>query len=412
VGRRCGAGQYRHRQGEEPSGDGQGVQRRGGRRSPRLPCRPCGDQPGGGAVVAAGRVAGELSTGPPRNDAELRARRFDSGGPTVADVGESGLLSLLLERDHGDGRGVIVGPGDDAAVWRPPAGMSLVTTQDVLVEDVDFRRAWTAPYLLGRRALTISLSDLAAMGARPALCMASLCLPPRTCVDDVAALHLGILDAASDSGCRLVGGDLSATAGPLVIDSVAIGTVEEGLILRRDAGRPGDVLAVTGVLGRAAAGLRLLSGAEPAAPSAGVAETWRKAQLAPVARLDEGLRLAASGVRCAGDLSDGLLVDAGRTAVGSGCAADLWLDRIPVDAELRHWVGDSWVELALGGGEDFELLVAASEQVIGAVSTAWPARLAPITVIGRLRAGTGVHLYEHQGGAERPLPPVHSRHFA
>jgi thiamine-monophosphate kinase len=320
-------------------------------------------------------------------------------------------LSLFAARADGDGHVVLVGPGDDAAVWRPPASTAVVVTQDVLVEDVDFLRSWTTPYLLGRRAATISLSDLAAMGARPALCTASLCLPARTCVDDVAALHLGLVEAASASGCRLVGGDVSATAGPLVVDTVAIGTVEEGLILRRDAGRAGDVLAVTGTLGRAAAGLRLLRDGDGAAPPP-AAQAWRRAQLEPQARIAEGMRLAASGVLCAGDLSDGVLVDAARTATSSGCAAELWLDHLPVDAELRSVFADGWAELALGGGEDFELLFAAADQVVAEVVATWPASLAPITVVGRLCEGTGVRLFEHDGGAELPLPKVSSRHFA
>ena len=306
---------------------------------------------------------------------------------------------------------VMVGPGDDAAVWRPATGRDLVLTQDALVEGVDFRREWTTPYLVGRRALVLSLSDLAAMGADPAWCMASICAAPSTRLDDALAIHLGITEAATETGCRLVGGDISSIDGPLVVDVGAGGEVDAASVLRRDGGRPGDLLAVTGVLGRAAAGLRLLGGG-----TAGVsidaqdAAVWRRAQLEPRARLAEGRRLAAAGVRCGGDLSDGLLVDARRTAVACGCRAELWLDQIPVDASLRR-AFDDWAEIALGGGEDFELLVAAPEALVAAVRADWPRRLAPLSVVGRLVEGAGVRLLDSPGGVEQPLPAARSRHF-
>lgn len=338
-------------------------------------------------------------------------RAFGAGGATVADLGEEGLLARLLERAAASpSNGLVIGPGDDAAVWCPPPRVAVVTTQDVLVEDVDFLRSWTTPYLLGRRALTVSLSDLAAMGARPAQCLVSLCLPPSTFVDDVLALQLGLLECAAAYGCQVAGGDVSEIRGPLVVDVTALGTVGGGLVLRRDAGRPGDVLLVTGVLGRAAAGLRLLRDGGVDATVAD-ARTWRQAQLEPAARVEEGLRLAAAGVRCAGDLSDGLLVDVRRTAAASGCGAVLWLDRLPVDASLRQTFGEDWLELAVGGGEEFELLAAAPREVIDSVRAAWPATLASLTEIGCLVGDDAVRLLETEGGDALPLPPVRSRHF-
>jgi len=304
---------------------------------------------------------------------------------------------------------VLVGPGDDAAVWQPPDGRALVLTQDALVEGVDFHRGWTTPFLLGRRCLAVSLSDLAAMGAAPAWCMVTLCAPGDTAVGDVEELHAGLLAMAAESACPVVGGDVSAIDGPLVLDVVAGGSVDPARVLRRDAGRVGDLLVVTGVLGRAAAGLRLLRAGADASPAAGAA--WRRAQLDPVPRLGEGLALAELGVRCAGDLSDGLLVDARRTADACGCAAELWRDAVPVDAELRTAFTDDWPALALGGGEDFELLAAVGAERLDGLRRDWPAGLARLTVVGRLVEGSGLRLLDRDGGAELALPPVASRHF-
>jgi thiamine-monophosphate kinase len=138
---------------------------------------------------------------------------------------------------------------------------------------------------------------------------------------------------------------------------------------------------------------------------------WRSAQLDPVPRVGEGRQLAASGVRCAGDLSDGLLVDARRTAEASHCAAELWRDALPVDAALRDCFPDDWTALAIGGGEDFELLAALDPSLLDALLRDWPAGLAPLHVVGRLHDGGGVTLRACEGGEVLPLPPVASRHF-
>jgi thiamine-monophosphate kinase len=324
-------------------------------------------------------------------------------------VGEGAVLARLAGSAV-PGAGVLVGSGDDAAVWQPPPGTAVVVTQDALVEGEDFRRDWIGPHLLGRRCLEVALSDIAAMGAVPGWCTATICAPASTGVDDVLALALGLREAAAEAGCSLVGGDLSGIRGPLVVDVCVGGWVEPERALLRDAGRPGDVLAVTGTLGAAAAGLRVLRDGAPAGAAAEQVEAWVGAQLRPRARVAEGRRLAALGVRCAGDLSDGLLVDAERTGAASGCRAELRLEALPVAEGLRDAFPGRWEELALGGGEDFELLVAAPAALLERVAAAWPPELAPLTEVGVLREGrSGVRLLSE--GADRSLPPVSSRHF-
>jgi thiamine-monophosphate kinase len=305
--------------------------------------------------------------------------------------------------------GVLVGPGDDAAVWQPPPHRAVVVSQDALVEGEDFRRRWITPYRLGRRCLEVAISDLAAMGATAAWCTATLCAPAETVLDDVLALALGLREAGEDAGCRLVGGDLSGIRGPVVIDVCAGGSVDPERLMRRAGGRAGDILAVTGTLGGAAAGLRALLGESPPDAAPERVETWTEAWLGPRARLAEGRRLAALGVRCAGDLSDGLLVDAERTAAASGCRAELRLEQLPLAPGLRESFADSWEELALGGGEDFELLVAAPGHLLERIAVDWPPELAPLTPVGFLGEGRGVALVAE--GTPRPLPRVLSRHF-
>ena len=214
------------------------------------------------------------------------------------------------------------------------------------------------PRRLGARALSVALSDLAGMGARPVWCAATLCAPASTCFEDVLEIQRGLCAAAAAAGCAVAGGDVSAIDGPLVIDVSVAGTLAPGAVLRRDGGRPGDLVVVTGTLGRAAAGLRLLlDGGDELSDQE---RAWVDAQLSPVARIAEGLQLVASGVRCGGDISDGLLVELERIGEMSGCGAEIWLDRLPVEPALVSDFGAAWPDLALGGGEDFELVAAAA----------------------------------------------------
>jgi thiamine-monophosphate kinase len=355
------------------------------------------------ANVKAGR------SGAPREGAG--GRRFDTGGPTLRDVGERELLRLLvgIARELGDG--AAFGVGDDAARWRPADGLDVAVTQDALVEGVDFERRWTTPRQLGRRALAAALSDLAGSGAQPTWCLASLCAPASTDLEDVLEIQRGLCIAATEHGCAAAGGDVSDITGPIVLDVSAAGTVV-GKGLRRDRGCPADLLVVTGLLGSAAAGLRALRDADPGRAPVEAEARWVQAQVAPRARVAEGVRLAEAGVDTGGDVSDGLLADAERLAGASACAAELWREAIPVDPALRAAFPEVWSDLALAGGEDFELLVAVRPAQLDALVREWPSQLAPLTVVGRLTQGAGVRLREHEDGRVLPLPRIQSRHFA
>src|SRR5438105_10704566 len=193
----------------------------------------------------------------------------DLRAASLADIGETELLRMLAEvASNASNRNLVLGPGDDAAVWHSGSADDVVLSQDAMVEDRDFRRAWMRPRQIGSRALHVALSDIAGMGARPAWCLATLCAPGATLLEDVLEIQRGLVAAARDTGCAVAGGDVSDTAGPMVIDVCVGGTLDGGRCLRRDAGRPGDVLVVTGTVGRAAAGLRALDGAKLSASAA------------------------------------------------------------------------------------------------------------------------------------------------
>jgi thiamine-monophosphate kinase len=337
-------------------------------------------------------------------------RQFDEGGPTLLDLGEAELLRALTGIAREIAPGLVLGAGDDAAIWAPEAGREVAISQDALVEGVDFRRPWITPRRLGARALAIALSDLAGMGAMPAWCAATLCAPPGTCAEDVMEIQRGLCTAAAAAGCVVAGGDVSAIDGPLVIDVSVGGTLAPGAALRRDRGAPGDAVIVTGMLGRAAAGLRLLlDGGDDLSVQE---QTWVEAQRSPAARIAEGLQLVSAGVRCGGDISDGLLVEMERITDLSGCAAEIWLDRVPVEAALVSDFGAAWPELAIGAGEDFELVATVPEAALGALLAGWPPDLAPLAVAGRLRSGSGVTVLDREGGGVIETPRTSSRHFA
>jgi thiamine-monophosphate kinase len=340
----------------------------------------------------------------------MEDRAFDDGGPTLADVGEHALVNALTGIARASSSTLVIGSGDDAAVWSPEPGRDVAVSQDALVEGVDFRRSWISPRRLGARALAVALSDLAGMGARPAWCAATLCAPATTCFEDVLEIQRGLCAAAAAAGCAVAGGDVSAIEGPLVIDVSVGGTLAAGAALRRDGGHPGDVVVVTGTLGRAAAGLRLLL--DGGADLSGQERAWVDAQLSPVARIAEGLQLIASGVRCGGDISDGLLVELERITDLSGCGAEIWLDRLPVEPALVSDFGAAWPDLAVGGGEDFELVAGLPRAAIGALLESWPDALAPLTMVGCLREGAGVLVLDREGGAPASRPRTSSRHFA
>jgi len=262
---------------------------------------------------------------------------------------------------------LVSGIGDDAAVFRSAAGKETVITADLLVEDVDFRRTTTPPYLLGHKALAVSLSDIAAMGARPLWSLISIGVPEDVWETDfVERLYDGLLNLANRYGVQLIGGDTSRTNENIVIDSIVVGECAAGTAVMRSGARIGDQIFLTGSLGGAAAGLRLIErGAHLAEQNLGDEDSQKLdhillRQLRPEPRVGWGIVLGEEGLATAMiDLSDGLSSDLNRLCLASGVGALIDSSLLPVDNYVTELCGRRALDplqLALHGGEDFELL--------------------------------------------------------
>jgi len=279
----------------------------------------------------------------------------------------------------------------------PAAGMMLVST-DTLVERVDFERERQSPYEVGLKAWGSSASDLAAMGAQAEFGLVAAVLPRDTSLEAVEAIQLGLVEAAARDGATIAGGDLSAAAGPLVLTVTVCGSVVEGRPVTISGGRDGDVLVLTGELGAAAGTLEAWRQGDESIP-----EAWRSRLVRPTARMLEGQALRRVGATAMTDLSDGLLLDAGRLAAASRAGVELWANRLPLAAGLRHRFGAEALRLAVAGGEDYELLASLPAGGCARVLREWPASLARLCQVGRLGPDPGVRLLEREGGRELSL---------
>lgn len=317
-------------------------------------------------------------------------------------MGEFELLAKLRERLPPAGARVRLGSGDDAAITVP--GGATATSVDAVVDGVHFRREQSEPAQIGRKALAAALSDLAAMGAGAGEAYVVAGVPADLGEDEFLAILDGMLALATETGTTLAGGDLTrAPALSLALTVVGHAPSPELLVSRAGA-QPGDTVVLTGELGGAAAGLLLLErpGLAAAVP-AQTAERLRRRQLEPTPRLRAGQALARSGAKAMIDLSDGLGGDAGHLASASGVGLRIEAAALPLAkgvAEVAAAAGRDPLELAAGGGEDYELLAAvppdrAGAELAIAIGEAAETTLAPI---GEVVAGAGVEIRLPGGG--------------
>src|SRR5215213_4985548 len=280
---------------------------------------------------------------------------------------EFDFINLLRQRVASSSQSIVTGIGDDAAVFRNNSGKETVISTDLLVEDIDFRRTTTPPYLLGHKALAVSLSDLAAMGSRPLWALVSIGVPEDVWQTDfVDRLYDGWLDLANRFGVQLIGGDTSRTNEHIVIDSIAIGECSAGTAVKRAGASAGDQVFVTGSLGAAAAGLRLIERGAHLAEQNLADEDSQKLdhvllrQLRPEPRTGWGIVLGEERLATAMiDLSDGLSSDLNHVCAASDVGALLDASLLPIDERVAELCGRRALDplqLALHGGEDFELL--------------------------------------------------------
>lgn len=304
----------------------------------------------------------------------------------VSKLGEFGLIDLLAKMISdakvdrlAPGR-PIIGIGDDAAAWRPDASIEMATV-DTMIQDIHFTLDTISWHELGWKSLAINLSDIAAMGGVPEYALVALALPEDTAVADVTALYDGMIEMARESRTAIVGGNISRA--PQV--SVTITVIGRGLnheILRRSTARPGDIIAVTGYPGSAAAGMEMLTQKIKLKPEA--TKYLKSAFLHPVPRLAEGQLLVKSGVKTAIDISDGLLSDLRHICEESKASARIFAERLPIHPLVKGNFGDKAPGLALSGGEDYELLFTGSP---AAVNKAKSEIKCPVTAIGEITAG-------------------------
>lgn len=289
--------------------------------------------------------------------------RCDVSNRTVSEIGEHALISRITAR-LAKPSWVHVGPGDDAAVIQPERGALDVLTTDAQVEGVHFDRRFVSPEAIGHRALAVNISDLAAMGAAPRAALLSLVLPDELEVAFIDELMDGLLALADRHHVVVIGGNITRSPGPLMLDVTAIGSVKPRRILTRGGARPGDELFVTGTIGGAAVGLHSLR-ARAAGLDADLQVRLNENEqefLRPEPRVRAGLLLGRNRAASACiDLSDGLADGLRQLAAASGVGVTIEEGAVPLGhgvAEFHRQRGSDPVSAALTGGEDYELLFA------------------------------------------------------
>lgn len=298
---------------------------------------------------------------------------------TVADEGEFGLIARLTEALRPTDA-VLLGPGDDAAITRATDGR-VVSSTDLMVEGVHFRRDWSSANDVGRKAAAANLADIAAMGAAPTALLLGLAAPPDLPSAWAVEVMDGMRQECGQIGAAIVGGDVVRSP-TLMLAVTALGDLQGREPVLRSGARVGDVVAVAGRLGWAEAGLAVLS--RGFRSPVGVVSAHRH----PDPPYSEGIRAAQLGATSMTDVSDGLVLDAGSLARASGVRIDLRTSALSVPAKLRD-VGSAlnvdpltWV---LGGGDDHALVATFPAAAVAGLGDAW-------TVIGMVVEGDGVRV--------------------
>ena len=299
----------------------------------------------------------------------------------LSELGEFGLIDLIRTASakyedprRTPWRELLLGIGDDAAAWQSGSHIELATT-DTLVEGVHFNLGAITWEELGWKALAVNLSDIAAMGGIPKYALLSLALPSELRVRDVSEFINGFVHTAAEFGVAVVGGNV-ATAPNVVITVTIIGCSRGKTMLERSTASPGDQIAITGYVGLSAAGLEMLRGKTISDPKA--RDILRQAHFKPVPRVKEGQILIEQGVRTAIDISDGVVADLDHICESSRVNARINVEQVPVHPIVTANFPNSQ-ELALSGGEDYELLFTADQAT---VARAKQALSCPVTIIG------------------------------
>jgi len=303
----------------------------------------------------------------------------------VSELGEFGLIDLLNKmitdaKINTASPDLIIGIGDDTAAWKCTEQVQLATV-DTMVQDIHFTLDTTTWEELGWKSLAINLSDIAAMGGLPNYALVALALPEDTEVEDIAELYRGMIDIARQYKVAIVGGNISR-APQVSITITVLGSCPDNKILQRSSAKLGDTIAITGYAGSAAAGLEMLK--KKLTFRAKITGYLRNAFLHPVPRIEEGRLLVKHGITTAIDTSDGLLADLRHICEASQVSAKVITDLIPVNEIVKASFKEKALELALGGGEDYELLFTGNARTIAKIRQVIKC---PVTVIGEITGG-------------------------
>lgn len=329
----------------------------------------------------------------------------------VSDIGEFELIDRLAAvistenmrctRSVGDyGFRMVRTIGDDAAAWDAPAGLRVLTT-DTMVEGVHFNLSYTDWRDLGWKCLATNISDVAAMGCTPTYAIATLGLRGDLPVSGLETMYQGMMDIASECGGAIVGGDIVKSPVffiTIALEGASASASSAQTLLMRNTAMTGDLIAVTGQLGLSAGGLRLLMGDTDGSTVQSDVDALahlKSAHNRPTPRVEAGVALAERGVRCGMDISDGLVDDLSKICRASRVGAKIHAERIPAHPHLKAVFPSDWMKLALGGGEDYELLLTAPPEVMHqAVRTI----TTPMSIIGEIVEGTpSVEVLDSQG---------------
>lgn len=334
-------------------------------------------------------------------------------------LGEHAIIRRILERLPPAPSDLLVGPGDDAAVWAPPRGALQVLTTDALVEGVHFNWRFSSPADVGYRALAVNVSDVAAMGGRPHLALLSLILPADVSAAVVDGVVDGLLEMAAESGVSVAGGNISRGPGPMGIDLAVVGSVKPRRVLRRSGARPGDGVFVTGGLGAAAAGLAWLeasAGSGALSPGGGPASgaladcVARYRRPVPRSRIGALLGQTRTASACM-DLSDGFADAVRQVAGASGAGIRLERAALPIHQGARDWCASHGLDPVAfsAASDDYELLFTVSRRRMGRLrGVVREARGVGITRVGEVTEERSLVISGPEGDSTLPAGFEHT----
>lgn len=312
---------------------------------------------------------------------------------------EFDLIDIIKRKCRSQIPGVALGIGDDAAVINPGQGMQLLLTTDTLVEGVHFLPRAMDPFQLGRKALCVNLSDIAAMGGEPRFLLVALAIPESITPAWIEKFYDGLGPVCEEFSLSVVGGDISRSIKGISISITLVGEVEQGGAIQRKDANINDIIYTTGHLGDAGAGLELIL---TDASDAGDGEKLVERHLSPEPRVKCGRFLSKNGLANASiDLSDGLSSDIRQICEASRVGAFIFEEKLPVSKELLGYksrLKNKILHYVLNGGEDYELLFTVPPKKRNEILKRWPSDFPQLTPIGEIvHKEEGVSLIGHDG---------------